>query len=418
MSPQPLVVEREGSDWRIRRPHRKTRTGCNQCKRRRVKCDERKPICTSCERNKLQCGLAFLTPSRVSMRPAALQTRTSTPRPPPTTNKSLNPPTKKNTKTTPAATTSGPPCLNIRFGDMDLRSAEILHHYQTVVSFMITGPKVVHVWQTTIPHMALEHKFLMHGILALSALNLSVLIPARKDELVTFAMISEQLALPPFRSYLADDQKKGNLHAVFAFSHFVVPYMLNMSGSLEGPMGKVPSYEGQPHWFHALRGYMAFLYNNWDALVTGPLGYQMVKSPITPDNKRDHPEDVHLAKIHEILKPGPELTARDKWELEVCGTALEELRQLWSGPYMLGKMGIVGMIYLWPSKVSKEYISLMHKRRPEALVILAHYALLVKRMNMLWYLRGVGAKLLVAINDELAEQYKPYVEWAMNEPVE
>jgi hypothetical protein len=27
----------QASDWRIRRPHRKTRTGCNQCKRRRVK---------------------------------------------------------------------------------------------------------------------------------------------------------------------------------------------------------------------------------------------------------------------------------------------------------------------------------------------------------------------------------------------
>ncbi|TVY39613.1 hypothetical protein LOCC1_G005834 [Lachnellula occidentalis] len=350
------------------------------------------------------------------MRPAAFQNKISTPRPPSTT-KLQKPPAKKNPRTASVATTSGP-CLNLRFGDMDLRSAEILHHYQTVVSFMITGPKVVHVWQTTIPHMALEHKFLMHGILALSALNLSVLIPARKDELITFAMISEQLALPPFRAYLAaNEQKKGNLHAVFAFSHFVVPYMLNMSGSLEGPMGRVPSYEGQPHWFHALRGYMAFLYNNWDALKTGPLGYQLVKGPMTPDNKRDHPEDVHVASIHEILKPGPGSTARDKWELEVCGTALEELRQLWSGPYMLGKMGIVGMIYLWPSKVSKEYIALMHKRRPEALVILAHYALLVKRMNILWYLRGVGAKLLVAINDDLGEEYKPYVEWAMNEPV-
>lgn len=307
------------------------------------------------------------------------------------------------------------PCLNLRYGDMDLRSAEILHHYTTVVCLNIAGPKVVHIWQNTIPQMALEHKFLMHGILALSALHLSALIPKRKNELVTFGAASEQLALPPFRAFLAD-QKKGNLHAVFAFSHFVVPYMLASSGSLEGPMGKIPSYEGQPHWFHALRGYMAFLLNCWDELEKGPLGYQMVKGPMTPINKRDHPEDVHLLKIHDILHLTPESTALDEWELHICRNALEELRELWSGPYMLGKMGIVAMIYLWPSKITKEYISLVHKLRPEALIILAHYALLVKRMNMLWYLNKVGGKLLTSIDDALPEEFKPYIEWAMHEP--
>jgi hypothetical protein len=339
------------------------------------------------------------------MRPAALQY--SSP--------SIAAVESKRTKKTKIISAASGPSLNIRYGDMDSRSAEMMHHYTTVVSLNIAGPKVLHVWQTTIPHMALEHKFLMHGILALSALNLSTLTPNRKDELLTFATVSEQLSLPPFRSYIAD-HKKGNLHAIFAFSHFVVPYMLASSGSLEGPMGKIPSHEGHPHWFHALRGYMAFLYNNWDDLVKGPLGYQLVRSPITPEDKRDHPEDVHLSKIHELLQLNPDSTAQDEWELEICRTALEELRKLWSGPYMLGKIGIVAMIYLWPSKVSKEYISLMHKHRPEALVILAHYALLVKRMNMLWYLRGVGAKLLSAIDDELGEEFKPYVEWAMKEP--
>lgn len=40
-----------GPDVRIRR----TRTGCDSCKLRRKKCDERKPICVGCERNSLCC---------------------------------------------------------------------------------------------------------------------------------------------------------------------------------------------------------------------------------------------------------------------------------------------------------------------------------------------------------------------------
>lgn len=33
----------------------RTFTGCRTCRRRRVKCDERKPTCRHCERLKLEC---------------------------------------------------------------------------------------------------------------------------------------------------------------------------------------------------------------------------------------------------------------------------------------------------------------------------------------------------------------------------
>ncbi|KPI35361.1 uncharacterized protein AB675_9924 [Cyphellophora attinorum] len=46
---------------RVRRFTPKTRTGCLTCKRRRVKCDERKPTCAACEKVKTKCeGYAVL----------------------------------------------------------------------------------------------------------------------------------------------------------------------------------------------------------------------------------------------------------------------------------------------------------------------------------------------------------------------
>ncbi|KAI0445682.1 hypothetical protein F4803DRAFT_559984 [Xylaria telfairii] len=38
-----------------KRPHRKSRAGCKQCKRRKVKCDEAKPTCKACSLRKEQC---------------------------------------------------------------------------------------------------------------------------------------------------------------------------------------------------------------------------------------------------------------------------------------------------------------------------------------------------------------------------
>lgn len=38
-----------------RRSHRKSRLGCLNCKRRRIKCDESRPQCTNCVRHSIAC---------------------------------------------------------------------------------------------------------------------------------------------------------------------------------------------------------------------------------------------------------------------------------------------------------------------------------------------------------------------------
>lgn len=43
----------------MRAPHHKTTTGCLTCRERRKKCDERKPTCNACIRNKIKCSWAL-----------------------------------------------------------------------------------------------------------------------------------------------------------------------------------------------------------------------------------------------------------------------------------------------------------------------------------------------------------------------
>ncbi|KAJ8120906.1 hypothetical protein ONZ43_g2511 [Nemania bipapillata] len=44
-----------GKPRRVRTSKPKVKTGCNNCKQRRIKCDEKRPACTQCERSKKQC---------------------------------------------------------------------------------------------------------------------------------------------------------------------------------------------------------------------------------------------------------------------------------------------------------------------------------------------------------------------------
>ncbi|KAH8742420.1 hypothetical protein F5883DRAFT_442370, partial [Diaporthe sp. PMI_573] len=41
---------------RHRHPHRKSRLGCLQCKRRKIKCDETRPACLNCIRREVSCA--------------------------------------------------------------------------------------------------------------------------------------------------------------------------------------------------------------------------------------------------------------------------------------------------------------------------------------------------------------------------
>ena len=61
-------------------------------------------------------------------------------------------------------------------------------------------------------------------------------------------------------------------------------------------------------------------------------------------------------------------------------------------------------------------MKLVYERRPEALVVLAMYCVLLKQADWVWFLRGVGVKMLVAIEEELDTDWKPWIQWALEQP--
>ncbi|KAI0192706.1 hypothetical protein EV127DRAFT_37722 [Xylaria flabelliformis] len=64
-----------------KRPHRKSRAGCKQCKRRKVKCDEAKPACKACTLRKEQCVYPNAPPH--TLLPAASHSPSGSTDPPP-----------------------------------------------------------------------------------------------------------------------------------------------------------------------------------------------------------------------------------------------------------------------------------------------------------------------------------------------
>ncbi|KAF2173919.1 hypothetical protein M409DRAFT_16187 [Zasmidium cellare ATCC 36951] len=121
--------------------HKKTRTGCQRCKARKVKCDEQRPKCSACTRHNVSCEYIDPTPRRSD-------------------NLSL---------TTPPAESNGyhgdlqglDPKLEIR----------LMHEWTAYTcSSFSTGTEF---WRFQAPLFAMEHRMVLDAMFALAALHFS-----------------------------------------------------------------------------------------------------------------------------------------------------------------------------------------------------------------------------------------------------
>jgi len=291
---------------------------------------------------------------------------------------------------------------------------ELLHHFTSVTYLTFGDDKRHFLWKNEIPRMAISHSFLMHGLLAVSALHLSTLQPHRKVELTRRATVSEHLGLPSFRNFVSHDDPN-IIHAVVAFAGFIVPYVCV---SREVLTGRIPSQDDEhPHWFFALRGLLQMVGRSWTALSTGPFGSLLVPEPVFTLNSIEGPDDAHLIKVYQILEPSSDSSEADLEALEACTAALDELRRLFACPHQPMRTRFMIAIHVWPGNVSQRFVELIQERRPEALVILAHFCVLLKKVDSCWWLAGVGSRMLTAIDEALGVEWRPWIEWPLNHPL-
>src|SRR4051812_8100193 len=63
---QQLFYPESEKPYHTKRPHRKSRAGCRNCKTRKVKCDEARPSCRACTLRKEHCSYPTTSSSSAS----------------------------------------------------------------------------------------------------------------------------------------------------------------------------------------------------------------------------------------------------------------------------------------------------------------------------------------------------------------
>ncbi|OAP65109.1 hypothetical protein AYL99_01081 [Fonsecaea erecta] len=378
------------------RPHRKVRSGCVECKSRKIKCDEGRPQCSLCKRYSTSCIY-----------------RTS--RTKPTTNSLLHTRAicvqlSKNSTIEPTA----------RGTDLQLQELELLHRWTTLACRGFGDKPIdIEAWQFDIPQVACRHPFLMHGILAISALHKSRTEPEVSQKYLVCAVHHQNRALPFYRNVIDDLKEKmteENCHAVMAFASLTIAFAFADLDAVMGCGFSGPPRSAVPEWIHLLRGGRKLLQVVKAWIIKGPMAFHL-RQPEGNINLSQSPDDARLAVLEALFDEHNSPHSLSNGERQIYCTTLRFLRESFAISLLPDPpLGIKFCMFLWMERLPQEYLELLDRRKPQAAILLAHFCILMERgAASCWYMVGAAEKLVTTLYHTMDEEWRAWMAWPLEQ---
>ncbi|KAE8453290.1 hypothetical protein EG329_011357 [Mollisiaceae sp. DMI_Dod_QoI] len=304
--------------------------------------------------------------------------------------------------------------------ELEVRNLELLHFFTTTTSLTLSNiPEQQQIWQQVVPQIAFAHPFLLRVILALSAIHLGRLNPERRSTLCPVATLHHTAGVILFRTAMPNITAE-NCDACFAFSTLLVIYAWS-SSCQTGDLFFVDSSKtdgGTVEWVVLLRGCHNLLQLACSWLKEGPLKPLLLL----------HIEERGLPAIPELENSSKFRTLAALWdksrthlsvaEAEALEEALSFLIEVHAQLSLRNRVvDQVGTTLSWPIRVRDSYIAMVSQQKPEALVVLAHYCLLLNKIDHFWFMAGMSRHLLQTIHRTLGKEWEIWIAWPLQDLV-
>ncbi|KAJ9604160.1 hypothetical protein H2200_011683 [Cladophialophora chaetospira] len=394
--------------------HRKNRHGCNECKRRRKKCDELRPVCGICTRLGLSCSY-----------PPALSSTTLHTR-------SDNLPA---TQPAPSLDIVDPwhqAVLGLQSQYIEINDLQLTHHFTTTASANFTTiPGLYPLRSLNISEIAPQYPFLLHGVLATSALHLDA---TKLDDTDSGHALYEakarshlQLALSSYIRQL-NMIDAGTCHFVFAFSVTLagLSYGFLDSGLQKHDLSPEALIKSLTDIFDQLIGAVTVA-NAADTYTTAYFSQPFIPpfQPALRDADVEIEREVQeaLSRLSVAFEEPRQIGAGEsatRVPADIASTCRSAIGELYNAFRCLGRAepdnfcGVLG----WPAFVDSAYISLLKAYHPAALIVLAYYGVALHSLGYTWWLRGLGRAVVKSAATMLeasqAGEWADLLQWPLN----
>lgn len=287
----------------------------------------------------------------------------------------------------------------------------LMYHYSAFTSKELAQTDVIrHIWQYDVLDEAVKHPFLMHGILALSALHLADKDPESADEYLPLSIQHQNLAISAFRNALARITQD-NCNAVFAQAA-VVSMSCKLFSCIKARRHPpyMPSLEDiiEPYTLTRGVGEVVGVANHW--LRKGPFAPMLQAHEIPEAKDFELPPSTisHFESMRDLFRQ----TVENGQELAALFEALAELERIYKETaYWKVRVHLnPGTMWKWPSFTPKEYMTLLRLHHPQALLVYAHFVMLSALHNTYWYFRDWGTQAVTVVTASLPPELQGWVQ--------
>lgn len=310
---------------------------------------------------------------------------------------------------------------------LNISDSELLLHYvsSTAATFVRGGPNkpddpIVRFWAHNAPRIGLSRHFVLHLSLAIAGFHLAHLRPGSPDRQRYESLAGEHLSTGVAEMAEALSKFEDDSHGPLYIGATLVCYCSFASGPTgRGDLLLCDVEEAGPaRWLPLIHGLKCIRESaNPEKLWSGPmapLAPSGEPKPLTgPTFLRDGFPRVDWVEHFERLG---NLVAETSGENHgVYSKSFSALRGIYAATYGDREGGYDGppenqFVHGWLYRVENEYVSLLRGREPLALILLAHFALLLGTMDD-WYLKGWVEHLLARTRDYVPESLSHWVRW-------
>ncbi|ESK84143.1 c6 transcription [Moniliophthora roreri MCA 2997] len=320
--------------------HTKSRSGCLTCRKRRIKCDETKPVCRKCYRRDLEC---VQRPKNEHNQERQQQQEIVVYKP-------LTAPTPI---------------------PMGITSRQIMHHFATATSTSFnSAPGCTNIMCTLPPQLSWNNQHLFHALLSCAALHLGRLY-SEEPKWVYLASAHRKAAIDALPGATNSDAK-------FIMIGVFVLYTISSSlfSSPKNIFSLMTSLHNAGSRFVGHRG----IFEDQRMKVVDPFSANMQPNSVEALQ--------HLQQIYDFPTSGVESESEELADLDTRAA----YRKALCVAYPLCQMGYEAKgTVLWPALFGTKFRDLLNERRQRALVVLYYYLGMLKCMDeKFWWAKEAG----------------------------
>ncbi|GKZ39706.1 hypothetical protein AbraIFM66950_000983, partial [Aspergillus brasiliensis] len=291
---------------------------------------------------------------------------------------------------------------------LEMNQLRLLVQWQTETHRLFSrSEEVTHLWQVLMVEEALKTPFLMHGILAVSALHLSLSeVETHKAFWLGLATAHKGQALHSFREQL-QNITSANAKAMLGFAGLVVAFAFG--SALTGVEdADHPSLDALINVFMLCRGVQD---------ITNTASTFLRQSSFAPLLSPGRPAASIPDRVKESLDQLDHLNTGcalgGQHDPAIYGKVVEDLREL--SVYTYAQPTSMTLAAGWAIRAPSRYLEYVRTKEPFALVVHAHYCAFLHLARQNPFIQSWGSCVLRDICSLLGSDWRPHLTWPVSE---